>query len=133
VLQKLHLELEKLFIQVIHAAGQRSMALLHSLFIGLESRKMLPLSHVTFIGSDAVSVLHSLMFCVLFAISRAAANTNPISVSNNPFPPLIIRVIAPPGIASSGFWSCVFTELRLPLSAGLFGWLLRRLQRRSQG
>jgi hypothetical protein len=81
------------------------MTLLHSLFIALEFCQILLLSHATFFGSDAVSLLHLLMFRV-FAISRAFADVGPISVGNNPFPPLIIRVIVSSGIASSGYWSC---------------------------
>src|SRR6478735_5112137 len=99
------------------------MAFLHSLIIGLEFRKIILLSHATIIGSDTISLLCLLMFRV-FMISRAAADVDPIFVSKNPFPPLIIRIYVSSGIASSGFWSCAFTELRLPLSAGLFGWLL---------
>src|SRR6478609_2539442 len=109
------------------------MALLHNLFNGLESRKIILLSHAAFIGGNAISLLRLLMFHGLFFISRAAADVDPISVSKNPFPPLIIRIIVSSGIASSGFWSFEFPELRLTLSAGLFEWLLRQLQRRSQG
>jgi hypothetical protein len=108
------------------------MTFLHSLIIGLEFRKIILLSRAAFIGSDTISLLCLLMFRV-FMISRAAADVDPISVSENPFPPLIICIIVSSGIASIGFWSCAFTELRLPLPAGLFGWLLRQLQRRSQG
>jgi hypothetical protein len=113
---------EKLFIQVIHTAGQRSMVLLYCLFVGLEPRKIFPLSYAKFVGSNAVSLLHSLMFRVLFAITRAAANADLIRVSMDPFPRIIVIVSS--GIESGGLRSYALTKLRLTFSARLFRWLL---------
>jgi hypothetical protein len=90
------------------------MALLNSLFIRLESRKFLLLSHATFFGSDAVSLLHLLMFRA-FAIRHAVAYVDPTSVSNNPCSLLIVRIIVSSGIVSSGFWSYALTELPITL------------------
>lgn len=124
VLQQLHLEVEKLFIQVIHAAGQRSMALLYHLFVGLEPRKILLLSCAKLVGSDAVSLSHFLYFRVLFANTVAAAHAHLICVSMNPSPARVIVVFSSSGIEPSGLRSCALTKLRLTFSSRLFGWLL---------
>jgi hypothetical protein len=50
----LHLETQDLFLEAIHVVAQLFMALLHGLFIELQSRDALPLSHPESDGGLAV-------------------------------------------------------------------------------
>jgi hypothetical protein len=58
VLQDLHLETQNLLVEAIHTVTQLSMALLHGLFIGLESCNTLSLSRAKSDGGLAVSLLN---------------------------------------------------------------------------